>query len=247
MLVRLAAAAVVVLLCSCASVVDGSGTGRPAGTPPAPTSTSTSTSAGTSAGGTSEAPSPSLSAPPTGPTPLPAPAACAGGRCTQHASADLGDGYAAVLWAAQGQGGSGGSTVLELTSEDVPVFWRVTADQLAGDMVCSPRPVPNCVVTMGAGAHASVAEGYVRRADALVRVGEVPSDTPSTDPLDLDGDGLIDVVTAINTYEPTYATGTVYWQTFRSTGRGFASSGCTAPDHNLPAEPTTLLTGSCPA
>ena len=59
--------------------------------------------------------------------------------------------------------------------------------------------------------------------------------------------GWCDVVTAINTYEPSYATGTVYWQTYQSTGNAFESTGCTPAAHALPAEPTAPLTGICPS
>jgi hypothetical protein len=150
------------------------------------------------------------------------------------------------LYTGSGAGGSVGSTVLELSLDGASVFWQVTAEQVAGDLACSPDPTPNCVVVAGIGAHASVASGYVRELNRLVKFGEVPSDTPLTDPVDLNGDGLVDVVTAINTYEPSYATGTVYWQTFQSTGTSFESTGCTRPQHTLPPDPTTSLTGTCP-
>jgi hypothetical protein len=174
------------------------------------------------------------------------PPVCVGGGCTKNKTVALDGGYAVTLYTGSGNDGSVGSTVLELSQDGRPISWQVTDEQVAGDLACSPRPVPNCVVVAGAGAHASIAAGYTRAGHKLVKYGEVPSDTPATDPVDLNADGLIDVVTAINTYQPSYATGTVYWQTFQSTGSSFASTGCTAPRHTLPPEPTGPLTGSCP-
>jgi hypothetical protein len=159
----------------------------------------------------------------------------------------LGNGYTVTLYSGSESGGAVASAVIELSADDVPVFWHVTAEAVAGDITCSPQPMPNCVVVTGVGAHASVATGYTRQLNKLVKYGEVSSDTPSTDPVDLNGDGLVDVVTAINTYEPSYATGTVYWQTYQSTGTAFASTGCTKAQHTLPAEPTAPLTGTCPS
>lgn len=183
----------------------------------------------------------------TGPAPVDPPPICASGGCTKTKSVALDDGYAATLYTGAQSGGAAAATVLELSKESVPVFWEVTDEQIAGDLACSPQPKPNCVVVVGVGAHASIATGYLRELNKLVRYDEVSSDTPSTDPVELNGDGFIDVVTAINTYTPSYATGTVYWQTFQSTGTAFRSTGCTTPQHTLPAEPAVPLTGTCPA
>jgi hypothetical protein len=242
---RIAAAFVAggVALAACASTTNGTGAGSARPTP----STTTITPP-------SSAPPSTVSLPPssvvastgTAPAPVDPPAVCAGDGCTELKSADLGDGYTATLYSGSSAGGSVASTVLELSDGGVSVFWHVTDEQVAGDLVCSPQPEPNCVVVAGLGAHASVATGYTRRLNALAKYDDVESDTPSTDPVDLNGDGLVDVVTAINTYEPSYATGTVYWQTFQSTGTAFHSTGCTPPQQVLAPEPTGLLTGACP-
>jgi hypothetical protein len=247
---------IAVLLAACSSTTNGAGNGSGA-----PTTAGTSTSAvpsrlpppspstSTSSASTSVPPPPTTSAPVTSSTPtaLPTPPVCASGGCTKNKVVDLGDGYTVTLYTGSSAGGAVGSTVLELDSAGTPVFWQVTKDQIAGDLACSPRPMPNCVVVAGVGAHASVATGYTRQLNRLVKYGNVPSDTPSTDPIDLNGDGLIDVVTAINTYEPSYATGKVFWQTFQSTGTSFESTGCTKPAFNLPPEPSAPLTGTCPS
>lgn len=238
-------------LAACASATNGVGQGSAApttfGSTAAPGPTLTVAAPTESAPPTlSLAPPSSIASSDSGPSPVPTPSVCATSRCTKDHVADLGAGYTVTLYTASSSSGAAGSTVLELARDDVPVSWQVTADQVAGGLACSPRPVPNCVVVASVGAHASLATGYKRELDKLVAYGTVPSDTPSTDPIDLNGDGLIDVVTAIDTYQPSYATGTVYWQTFQSTGTSFGSTGCTKPTHVLPREPTTPLTGSCP-
>jgi hypothetical protein len=254
---RLSTATLLVLIgtfvAACASTTGGTGQGsasptisstaRPAPRstlPASPTPTASLTTAPPTPGPVTVTPTPSRSA-------VPPPPVCASGHCTKNKTADLGAGYTVTLYTGSSAGGSVGSTVLELDLDEVPVFWQVTPDEVAGDLACSPTPGPNCLVVAGVGAHASVATGYVRELDRLVKYGDVSSDTPSTDPADLNGDGFIDVVTAVNTYEPSYATGTVYWQTFQSTGSSFESTGCTTPQRTLPPEPTAPLAGRCPS
>ena len=181
---------------------------------------------------------------PTGGAP---PLICRSGGCTRNRAVILDGTYGVVLWTASTRDGASGASVLELTQAGRAVWWQVTGERIGDDLLCSPRPVPNCVVVDGAGAHASVATGYVRHGAALMRTGAVQSDTPTTDPADLNGDGMIDVVTAINTYQPSYATGTVYWQTYRAGTTGFTSTGCTQPAQVLGPEPTRLLSGTCPS
>jgi hypothetical protein len=253
---RLRSAAVLtvttVLLAGCASTTGG--TGRGSAPPPDPSPTTqppTTSNAATPSLAPPSRPSTASSAPTSatatnGPAAVDPPHVCIGGGCTKLKSVDLGDGYAVTLYTGAGAGGEVASAVLELALNDVPVFWNVTDEAIAGELECSPRPRPNCVVVLGVGAHASVATGYTLDLNKLVKYGEVSSDTPSTDPVDLNGDGLVDVVTTINTYEPSYATGTVYWQTYQSTGSAFASTGCTTAAHTLPPEPTAPLTGTCP-
>jgi hypothetical protein len=232
-----------VALAGCASTTNGTGAGSARPTPSTSALPSPPSSAPTTP---SLAPSTAPASTGTPPAPVDPPPVCAGDGCTKLKSADLGDGYTATLYSGSSAGGAVASTVLELSLGGRSVSWQVTDEQVAGDLACSPTPAPNCVVVAGLGAHASVATGYTRRLNALVKYDDVTSDTPSTDPVDLNGDGLVDVVTAINTYQPSYATGTVYWQTFQSTGSAFQSTGCTAPQQVLAPEPAGPLTGACP-
>jgi hypothetical protein len=234
----LALVAATLMACASTTTGTGSGSGLPTSYASSPAA-APSTFGRTSGAATITIPAPSAS----GAAP---PSICAAGGCTKVKSADLGDGYTATLYSGSSAGGAVASTVLELSRGEVPVFWQVADEQVAGDLECSPQPEPNCVVVVGQGAHASVATGYTRHLNTLAKYDDVSSDTPSTDPVDLNGDGLVDVVTAINTYQPSYATGTVYWQTFQSTGSAFQSTGCTTPQQVLAAEPLTPLTGACP-
>lgn len=234
------------LVVGCASSVDGSGTGN---TPSDSSPTSVASSAA-STPSTSVPPGPSSatitvpsSPPPNEATP---PDACAANACEQVGQADLDGDFAAVLYRAAGRGARLDASVVALIDRGVPVHWTVIPDEYPGELACSGAPIPNCLVEGSVGAHSSVATGFTRSLDRLEKFGEVLSDTPTMDVIDLNGDGLIDAVTVMNTYDPSYATGKVYWETFQSSGTGFRPTGCTAPKRELPPQPTVLLTGQCP-
>jgi hypothetical protein len=134
---------------------------------------------------------------------------------------------------------------LQLLHDGAAVWQSVVDGYSPGLVQCSPNPTPNCTVVFAVGAHSSAAQLYVRSGDTLRKVAEISADTPVTNPLDLDGDGWIDAYSAQNTYQPSYATGKVYWQTFRAGPTGLRSTGCSPPRRRLPPDPTQFLDGAC--
>jgi hypothetical protein len=174
------------------------------------------------------------------------PKACAAGKCSKIASGDLGGGYSVTVYTGPSPTGQVAADYLQLKLASVPVFWKITDGYHPGQLLCSARPAPNCAVEDAFGAHSSSGRVFLRQGNRLVQFGEALSDTPLTDIADLNGDGWIDVVAAVNTYEPDYATGKVYWSTSLSNGKRLVLSGCTVPRRNLLSKPTAPLTGTCP-
>jgi hypothetical protein len=140
-----------------------------------------------------------------------------------------------------------GSAVIELAQQGTPVFWKVIDEESPQSVVCSATPQPNCVVVDATGAHASAFYGFLVHPTSMTQFDTNVSDTPDTKAVDLNADGWIDVVTEQNTYLPTYATGTVYWQTFTSDGVHLSSTGCSVPvnPNDLAPAPSAPLTGTC--
>jgi hypothetical protein len=160
--------------------------------------------------------------------------------------ADVGGGYSVELALAPSTTGAPGTSVVILRKDGQLRYSRWTDGSYPGTLTCSPTPIANCVVVDGVGAHASQATGYRIENDELIRFDDVTSDTPVTDGIDLDGNGLIDIVTEVSTENPSYATGKRFWATLTSDGAHFSATGCSTPTFRAQPEPKQPLTGTCP-
>jgi hypothetical protein len=161
------------------------------------------------------------------------------------ATKSLGDGYAVVLHGDASYNGGAGASVLELRYSSVPVFWATQEGETPAELGCSPHPARHCVVVDYSGAHGAVGRLWRIVGSTLEAADEVTSATPEMHAVDLEGNGSIDVQALQNNYEPDYATGKVYWQTWTSDGESLTSTGCGPAASTAPPPPTAPLTGVC--
>jgi hypothetical protein len=175
------------------------------------------------------------------------PSICNGSQCSSKTQTTFGQ-FEVILYSAPSTT-SGTASVIELLDNTAPVYWKVIDGDSPEGVTCSTTPAPNCVVVDETGAHASTFSAFRVSAGALTQFDMNGSDTPASYAADLNGDGWIDVVTEQNTYQPNYAAGTVYWQTFTSNGVHLLSTGCSAPiaADQLAPRPSAPLGGPCTA
>jgi hypothetical protein len=174
---------------------------------------------------------------------------CQSTGCQVKQTVPLATGYQVVLYLSPDQQNFRTRPVVELRHNGAAVGWWTSpkGDGWNGQLTClSAAAEPNCVLTDTAGMHASVAEGVLLSGGRLVHPAgaEATSDSGLVHAGDLDGDGYLDVVGATNDYQPNYAQGHNYWQTFRYTGGQLVVTGCQL-QMDTP-RPTRLLSGACP-
>jgi hypothetical protein len=154
------------------------------------------------------------------------------------------------LWVGADQQNYHSRPVVELLDHGAAVQWWISpqGDGWNGSITCaSSGPEPNCVLIDSLGMHANVAEVIVLHDDRLAHAAaaQAIADSPGMRAVDLNGDGYLDVVGSTNDYQPDYAQGHNYWQTFRYQDGRLDVTGCT-PQGTGAAAPTHLLTGTCP-
>jgi hypothetical protein len=179
------------------------------------------------------------------------PAACRQWSCQPRQTVQLPNGYQVRLWLSSDQLNFRSRPVLELLHEGVPtqVWVSPQGDGWNGSLTCLGGGLDvNCVLIDTAGMHANVGEVVLVQDGRLVHpVGaEVTTDSVGMRAADLDGDGALDIIGVTNDYQPNFAQGHNYWQTFRYDGGQFTVTGCALQRPGVPA-PTQLLKGTCPA
>jgi hypothetical protein len=174
---------------------------------------------------------------------------CQSTGCQVKQTVPLATGYQVVLYLSPDQQNFRTRPVVELRHNGTAVGWWTSpkGDGWNGQLTClSGAAEPNCVLTDTAGMHSGVAEVLLLSGGRLVHPAgaEAMSDSGVMHVADLDGDGYLDVVGATNDYQPNYAQGHNYWQTFRYTGGQLVVTGCEL-QLDTP-RPTQLLSGACP-
>ncbi|WP_158887340.1 hypothetical protein [Amycolatopsis anabasis] len=113
---------------------------------------------------------------------------------------------------------------------------------------CGPDgEAQRCSVSFGTGAHSgAVASVRVGPRDGIVVTDTVLGSAPNTGVADLNGDGRPDAAIKESTYEPSYADGPQYWQTFVQRDGKFTRTGCTAPSMEAQPVPAAPVSGECP-
>ncbi len=175
---------------------------------------------------------------------------CAAHNCTPDAAIALPGGYAVRLWSFPAPSEPDQATpVVELLSGGRHLSWwtgRLGFGWTAKLTCLATASQPNCVVSSALGAHAGSAETLLLRSGELASppAASVTFDSSQPIAVDLDGDGLLDVVGMENDYQPDYAHGHNYWATYRQAGAALHRTGCARVTGSSP--PTALLTGRCP-
>ncbi|WP_328604852.1 hypothetical protein OG943_33120 [Amycolatopsis sp. NBC_00345] len=102
-----------------------------------------------------------------------------------------------------------------------------------------------CVVGYDQGAHSSGVTGLSLQPGQGITVGTaVGGDAPGAT-LHRYG-GTAGAALLDSTYDPDYATGPHYWQTYRTVGGQLVSTGCTTPSTSPTPSPAVPVTGVCP-
>ena len=178
------------------------------------------------------------------------PVACRQWSCRPRQTVQLPDGYQLRLWLSTDQLNFRSRPVVELLHEGVSKqFWvSPKGDGWNGSLSCLKGGSDvNCALISTAGMHANVGEVVLVQDGGLVHsVGaEVTTDSVGMRAADLNGDGTLDIIGVTNDYQPNFAQGHNYWQTFRYGGGQLTETGCALQQPGAPA-PTQLLTGPCP-
>lgn len=178
----------------------------------------------------------------------PPPPECADGLCAELSHSYVKDGYQIVLRQGTSSSPDSVTSVVELLVDGVPAQWHVEADEYDPHLTCSTRtPHLHCVLVAVVGAHSSQAQLYLASDDRFVLPPLVSSDTPDIRAADLDGDGDLDLQVAIDNYEPDYADGAMYWETWILHSQAYTRTGCTSAVYGPePSPPSTAVYGICP-
>jgi hypothetical protein len=175
---------------------------------------------------------------------------CAVEKCTPQPAIALTGGYSVRLWSYPAPAAPDAATpVVELLTGGRHASWwtgRLGFGWAAKLTCLATAGQPNCVVSSALGAHAGSAETLLLRSGALSSPAAASVTFDSSQPIavDLDGDGLLDVIGMENDYKPDYAQGHNYWATYRQFSAALHRTGCARVTGSVP--PTTLLTGPCP-
>lgn len=111
--------------------------------------------------------------------------------------------------------------------------------------------IGHCFVPAGVGAHGGVlnvvAVSATGRLTDLSAGGKYAADTPDLRGVDLNGDGVDEIVGTVNNYRPDYATGVNYWIVWAWQGRTYVNRGCrmVVPGEKVPSGPVSVA--GCPA
>lgn len=203
------------------------------------------------ASGTNESPPSGSATHPGAATPSAGSAACPRSACRARQTVNLPHNYTVTLWLGTDRTDYHSRPVVELRDHQVSVHWWTSpqGDGWNGALAClTSGTEPNCVLVDSLGMHASVAEMVILRRGRLVHpaAAQAITNTAGTRAADLNNDGYLDVIASTNDYQPNYAQGHNYWQTFRYSDGRFLVTGC-APQPRGAAPPKHLLTGTCPA
>jgi hypothetical protein len=211
-------------------------------------------SSNTSNGGSSQPTNPppttrSTQIPPTQ-TPNMQPAACRQWSCQPRQTVQLPAGYQVRLWLSADQRNFRSRPVVELLHDGMAAQYWVSpkGDGWNGSLTCLTGDAgANCVLIDTLGIHSNVGEVVLVQDGRLIHPvdAEVMTDSVGMRAADLDGDGDLDIIGVTNDYQPNYAQGHNYWQTFRYGGGLLTETGCALQRPGAPA-PTQLLSGACP-
>ena len=180
---------------------------------------------------------------------VPIPAQCATWHCQRAQSVTLRDGYAVNVWHAGQVGDFTTHPILELADNGVAVQWWVAPSGYgwSGSVSClSSGAEPSCVFMDGQGAHSGLAQEIVVRSGRLVASAMVSSDSAMIVAQDMNGDGDLDVAALDSDFTPNYASGHLFWHTYRFAGNQLVSTGCTPAESTRAPVPKQFVTGSCP-
>ena len=184
------------------------------------------------------------------PTPGATPVACRQWACRAQQTVNLPGDRTVTLWRATDQLDYRSRPVVELRDRGASVQWWTSpqGDGWNGSLTClASGTEPNCVLLDSLGMHAGVAEMLILRGGRLVHPTgtQVITNTSGMRAADLNGDGYLDVIATTNDYQPNYAQGHNFWQTFGYSDGRLVVTGCARRTTGA-AAPTQLLTGSCP-
>jgi hypothetical protein len=185
------------------------------------------------------------------PRPVPPPERCQAWGCRPRQSVTLAPAWTLRLWLSPDELNYHSRPVVELTRGRAAVQWWISphGDGWNGSLTClTGEPEPNCALIDSLGMHADVAETLILRAGRLVHPARAEAITNSVGMrvADLNRDGYLDVIGTSNDYQPNFAQGHDYWQTFRYHDGRLTLTGCARQLKSVPA-PTRLLTGTCPS
>lgn len=126
-----------------------------------------------------------------------------------------------------------GDTVRDVTAPD-----GLPLQYLGGSSCGFDGDASRCAVLLTGGAHSSGAASVLLTGDRGIEITDtVVGSTPNTRLAELDDSPRADLVVEQSTYEPDYATGPRYWETYLEFDGQFVRTGCTEIGAGAPTEP----------
>ncbi|MBI3687316.1 MAG: hypothetical protein HY241_08275 [Actinobacteria bacterium] len=121
-------------------------------------------------------------------------------------------------------------------------------DAVLAEPVCDR--LAHCFVAAGLGAHRGVMNVVSVAVDGkmtdLSRNGVFTADTPQIRAVDLDGDGVDEILGMVSDYQPDFATGTDYWIQWVWRAGRYIADGCRQAQPGQPAPGDGLFVAVCP-